>query len=151
MARKTVITSVKYDEPQADIIEFPQNRTLYADQFTETGPLKDEDREGFQASNMAEVFDHFNPGKKIELKTEEGAPRDELFQFKSIKDFEDEQLIAKSELLRAEQGNIDAYNAIIQQLKNNKTLQKVIKDGASRDDLKNALKAILAEIENAEN
>ena len=35
MARKTVITKVLDVDAQDGIIEFPQNRTLYADQFTD--------------------------------------------------------------------------------------------------------------------
>ena len=44
MARKTVITKVLDVDAQDGIIEFPQNRTLYADQFTDEGPYSDEDR-----------------------------------------------------------------------------------------------------------
>ena len=35
MAKKTVITKVLDADAQDGIIEFPQNRTLYADQFTD--------------------------------------------------------------------------------------------------------------------
>ena len=150
MARKTVITKVLDVDAQDGIIEFPQNRTLYADQFTDEGPLFEEDREGFKAQSMKDVFAHYQPQKDIDLDTEEGEPKEEHFDFRSIKDFEDEQLIAQSELLSTEQGKIDAYNAVIRQLEKNRTLQKAIKDGASRDGLKNALKALLAEIEDAE-
>ena len=45
MARKTVITKVLDANAQDGIIEFPQNRTLYADQFTDVAPYSDEDRE----------------------------------------------------------------------------------------------------------
>ena len=47
MARKTVISKVLDADAQDGIIEFPQNRTLYADQFTDEAPNTDEDREGF--------------------------------------------------------------------------------------------------------
>ena len=73
-----------------------------------------------------------------------------LYAFKSIKDFEDEQLIAQSELLSADKGKIDAYNAVIQQLEKNKTLRNTLKDDTARGNLTNALKALLAEIEDAE-
>ena len=48
MARKTVISKVLDADAQDGIIEFPQNRTLYADQFTDEAPNTDEDREGFK-------------------------------------------------------------------------------------------------------
>lgn len=150
MAKKTVITKLRDVNTQSNVIEFPQNRTLYADQFTDEGPISDEDRAGFAASSMKEVFGHYKPNKNVDLTTEGGGTKEENFKFSSLKDFEDEQLIANSELLSAEQGKIDAYNAVIQQLEKNRTLQKAIKDESSRDDLKNALKALLAEIEDSE-
>ena len=147
MARKTVITKVLDVDAQDGIIEFPQNRTLYADQFTDEAPNSDEDRKGFKPKNMNEVFEHYQPTKNgVTLETEEGGAAFEDFAFKSIKDFEDEQLIAQSELLSAEKGKIDAYNAVIRQLEKNKTLRNTLKDEAARGDLKNALEALLAEL-----
>lgn len=49
MARKTVISKIVEENAQDGVIEFPQNRTLYADQFTDAAPNTDEDREGFKA------------------------------------------------------------------------------------------------------
>ena len=151
MARKTVISKVLNAEAQDGIIEFPQNRTLYADQFTADAPNTDEDREGFKPKNMKEVFEHFQPSKNgVALETEEGGAVYENFDFKSIKDFEDESLIAQSELLGAEKGKIDAFNSVIRQLEKNKTLRNTLKDAAARGNLKNALKALLAELDEAE-
>lgn len=147
MARKTVITKVLDVDAQDGIIEFPQNRTLYADQFTDEAPNNDDDRKGFKPKNMNDVFEHFQPSKNgVTLETEEGGAAFEDFAFKSIKDFEDDQLIAQSELLSTEKGKIDAYNAVIRQLEKNKTLRNTLKDEAARGDLKNALEALLAEL-----
>lgn len=151
MARKTVITKVLDAAAQDGIIEFPQNRTLYADQFTDETPNSDEDRKGFKPKNMKDVFEHYKPSKNgIALETEAGGSVYEDFDFKSIKDFEDEALIDQSELLGAEKGKIEAYNSVIRQLEKNKTLRNTLKDEAARGNLKNALKALLAEIEGAE-
>ena len=151
MARKTVITKVLDANAEDGIIEFPQNRTLYADQFTDEAPNTDEDREGFKPKNMKEVFEHYQPSKEgIALETEEGGAVYENFEFKQIKDFEDEQLIAQSELLSSKKAKIDAYNSVIRQLEKNKTLRNTLKDDTSKDNLKNALKALLSELEDAE-
>jgi predicted component of type VI protein secretion system len=151
MAKKTVISKVLDTEAQDGIIEFPQNRALYADQFTDEAPNTDEEREGFKAKNMKEVFEHYQPSKKgVTLETEEGGAVFEDFDFKSVKDFDDEQLIAQSELLSEEQAKIDAYNSVIRQLEKNKTLRNTLKDEAARGNLKDALKALLAELEEAE-
>ena len=88
MARKTVITKVLDAEAQDGIIEFPQNRALYADQFTDEAPNTDDDREGFKPKSMKEVFEHYQPSKKgVALETEEGGAVFEDFDFKQIKDF----------------------------------------------------------------
>lgn len=151
MSRKTVISKVLDADAQDGIIEFPQNRTLYADQFTDEAPNTDEDREGFKPKNMKEVFEHYQPSKNgVALETEEGGAVYENFDFKSIKDFEDESLIVQSELLGSEKGKIDAYNSVIRQLEKNKTLRNTLKDAVARGNLKNALKALLAELDEAE-
>lgn len=151
MARKTVISKVVEENAQDGVIEFPQNRTLYADQFTDVTPNTDEDREGFKAKSMKEVFEHFQPLKEgVTLSTEEGGAVYEDFQFKQMKDFEDEQLIAQSELLSGKKSKIDAYNSVIRQLEKNKTLRNALKNDAAHEDLKNALKSLLAELEDAD-
>ena len=151
MARKTVISKVLDVEAQDGIIEFPQNRALYADQFTDEAPQSDDEREGFKAKSMKDVFEHYQPSKKgIALENEEGGAVYEDFDFKSVKDFEDEQLIGQSALLGAAKDKIDAYNSVIRQLEKNKTLRNALKDEAARGNLKDALKALLAELEEAE-
>ena len=151
MARKTVISKVLDVEAQDGIIEFPQNRALYADQVTDEAPQSDEEREGFKAKSMKDVFEHYQPSKKgIALENEEGGAVYEDFDFKSIKDFEDEQLIDQSALLGAAKDKIDAYNSVIRQLEKNKSLRNALKDEAARGNLKDALKALLAELEEAE-
>lgn len=149
MARKTVISKVVEENAQDGVIEFPQNRTLYADQFTDDAPNTDEAREGFKAKSMKEVFEHYQPCKNgVELTTEEGGAVYEDFDFRQIKDFEDEQIIAKSELLSEKKKKIDAYNSVIRQLEKNKTLRNALKDPTASANLKNALLALLSEVEN---
>ena len=150
MAKKTVISKVMDVEAQDGIIVFPQNRTLYADQFTDKAPTTDEDRAGIRPTSMKEVFDHYRPKKEVQLETEEGVCTYEDFHFHSLKDFEDDQLIAQSKLLGMEKGKIDALNAVIAQLGKNKSLRNALKDQAARGNLANALKALLAELEEKE-
>ena len=151
MARKTVISKVLDVEAQDGIIEFPQNRALYADQFTDEAPQSDEDRAEFKANNMKDVFEHYQPSKKgIALENEEGGAVYEDFDFKSLKDFEDESLIEQSALMGAAKDKIDAYNAVIRQLEKNKSLRSAMKDPTQRGNLKNALQALLAELDEAE-
>lgn len=151
MAKKTVITKVLGPDAQDGIIEFPQNRTLYADQFTDQPPVTDEDREGFQCGSMKEAFEHFQPSKEgIALETEDGGAVYEDFDFRQIKDFDDEQLIAQSAVMNEAKAKIDAYNAVIRQLQKNKTLRNALKDAAAKGELVNALTALIAELDKAE-
>ena len=150
MARKTVITKVLDANAEDGIIEFPQNKTLYVDQFTDGDYIPEEHREGFQPKNMTDVFEHYQPSKEgVELDSEDGGTVYENFVFKSIKDFEDQSLIEQSGLLSSEMGKIDALDSVIRQLEKNKTLRNALKDEAARGDLANALKALLSEIEDA--
>lgn len=149
MARKTVISKVVEENAQDGVIEFPQNRTLYADQFTDDASNTDEAREGFKAKSMKEVFEHYQPCKNgVELNTEEGGAVYEDFDFRQIKDFEDEQIIANSKLLSEKKKKIDAYNSVIRQLEKNKALRNALKDPNASTNLKNALLALLSEVEN---
>ena len=151
MRKKTVISKVVEENAQDGVIEFPQNRTLYVDQFTDAAPCTDEDRKAFPAKSMQEVFEHFQPSKEgVALSTEEGGTVYEDFQFKQMKDFEDEQLIAQSDLLSEKKSKIDAYNSVIRQLEKNKMLRNALKNDAAHGDLKNALKSLLAELEDAD-
>ena len=151
MAKKTVITKVLDTNAQDGVIEFPQNRTLYVDQFTDKAPNTDEEREGFKPRNLKEVFEHYQPCREgVALETEEGGSVYEDFHFRQIKDFEDEQLIQQSDLLSDKKAKIDAYNSIIRQLQKNKPLRNALKDSSSRDNLLTVLKSLRAEIEEAE-
>lgn len=151
MAKKTVITKVLDADAQDGVIEFPQNRTLYVDQFTDKAPNTDEEREGFKPKNLKEVFEHYRPSKEgVALETEEGGSIYEDFEFRQIKDFEDEQLIGQSALLSDKKAKIDAYNAIIRQLEKNKPLRNALKDAESKENLLKVLKSLLDEINEAE-
>ena len=151
MAKKTVITKVLDVNAQDGIIEFPQNKTLYVDQFTDEAPITDEEREGFKPKNMTDVFNYYQPCKNdIALETEDGGAVYEDFEFKQLKDFDDEQLIAQSQLLSTEAAKVNAFQGIIRQLEKNKNLRNSLKDPKSRENLKNTLEALLAELNEAD-
>ena len=60
-----------------------------------------------------------------------------------------EEEISKDEF-KEKKAKIDAYNSVIRQLEKNKTLRNTLKDDSSKENLKNALKALLTELEDAE-
>lgn len=105
-----------------DIENFPQNRTLYADQFTEDGPTCDEERRVYQAGNIEEAFLFYKPCMDIALQDEEGESVTEHFTFRATEDFEDSPLVTQSELLSALEQKIEDFNNRIYQLERNKSL-----------------------------
>ncbi len=147
MAKKTVISKVLDAEAVDGIIEFPQNKTLYVEQFTDKAPLKA--GEVFQPETMEDVFEHYKPVKKnVQMLDQEGRPVKENFEFHAIKDFDDKELVKQSPYLEQQQMTIESYKTIEQQFIKNKLLRRAFEDEEGRTHLITALKALLAELEN---
>ena len=114
MTRKKIVTKLLDFDHDDDIIVFPQNRTLYVDQFTDEAPTTDEDRAGFKPTSMKDVFEHYRPKvEDVQLETEDGEIIYEDFHFCSIEDFDDTRLILQSELLSTQKAKMDIYNELI--------------------------------------
>lgn len=146
MAKKTVISKVLDTEAIDGIIEFPQNKTLYVDQFTDMAPVKP--GEVFQPETMEEVFEHYQPEKRnVQMLDIEGCPVKENFKFNAIKDFDDKELIKQSAYLSQQKTAMDSYKTIEQQLIKNKVLRRAFEDEESRKHLVAALQALLAELD----
>lgn len=147
MATKTVISKVLDAEAVDGIIEFPQNKTLYIDQFTDMAPVKPGDV--FQPETMEDVFNFYKPEKKnVQMLDLEGKPVKENFKFNAIKDFDDKELIKQSPYLAQQKSAVDSYKTIEQQLIKNKILRRAYENEESRKHLIVALQALLAELEN---
>jgi len=71
----------------------------------------------------------------------------ENFKFHSLNDFDDKNLIEQSGYLHGLQEAVDAYKNIEQQLMKNKVLKRALNDDDSRQNLVDALKALLAELQ----
>ena len=146
MATKTVISKVLDAEAVDGIIEFPQNKTLYVDQFTDMAPVKPGDV--FQPETMEDVFNFYKPEKKnVQMLDLEGKPVKENFKFNAIKDFDDKELIKQSPYLAQQKSAVDSYKTIEQQLIKNKILRRAYENEESRKHLIVALQALLAELE----
>ncbi len=146
MAKKTVISKVLDAEAVDGIIEFPQNRTLYVEQFTDMAPVKP--GEVFQPETMEDVFEHYQPEKRnVQMLDLEGRPVKENFKFNAIKDFDDKELIKHSAYLGQQKAAMDSYKTIEQQLIKNKVLRRAFEDEEGRKHLVVALQALLAELE----
>ncbi len=148
MAKKTVITKVMDVETSDAIVEFPQNRTLLVEQFTDKAPSKAEIIKGLR--NTADLFEHFKPGiKDMEFEGPEGESKREDLVFKNLRDFEKDGLMQNSEFLNDLGQKIENYKKIEKQLKTNKMLRDAITDTDSRQALIHSLQAILKELQDA--
>ena len=147
MAKKTVISKVLDAEAVDGIIEFPQNKTLYVDQFTDMAPVKPGDV--FQPETIEDVFTKYQPEKRnVQMADVNGQPVKENFKFNAIKDFDDKELIRQSSYLSGQKAAVDSYRAIEQQLIKNKVLRRAFEDPEGRKHLVSALQALLSELEN---
>ena len=146
MAKKTVISKVLDAEAVDGIIEFPQNKTLYVDQFTDMAPVKPGDV--FQPETMEDVFNHYQPEKRnVQMLDLEGRPVKENFKFNALKDFDDKELIKQSAYLGQQKATIDSFKTIEQQLIKNKVLRRAFENEESRKHLIIALQSLLAKLE----
>ena len=146
MAKKTVISKVLDAEAVDGIIEFPQNKTLYVDQFTDMAPIKP--GEVFQPETMEDVFERYQPEKRgVQMLDLEGRPVRENFKFNAIKDFDDKELVRQSAYLSQQKETVESYKTIEQQLIKNKVLRRAFENEESRKHLVTALQALLAELE----
>lgn len=146
MATKTVISKYTGMDAADGVIEFPQDKTLYVDQFTDMAPVRP--GEVFQPQTMSDVFDHYKPVKKnVKMTNEDGATVKEDFRFTAVSDFDDKKMIENSPYLKSRQDAVAAYNNIENRLRQNKHLRAAVTDDDARQSLVKALQALLAELQ----
>jgi hypothetical protein len=126
-------------------VEISPNKTLFIQKLTNDDPVKPEIAEDLQT--VEQVFEHFKPACEVELDKEDGSTIKENFQFSSLGDFDVKSLTNRSDHLK----NLNLENAahlkIIQQLKTNKSLKKVIDDPETKAAFINSLRALAAELD----
>ena len=147
MAKKTVITEVQDVEVGESILEFPQNRTMMVEQFTNEDAVKPEIVNGIKT--VDEVFEHFKPKVDVEFQDMEGAPKKETLNFNNLGDFGVKGITAQSSFLQNLQIQQDEYQKIIKQLKTNKQLRTVIENVENKQAMLGAIHALLKELEDA--
>jgi predicted component of type VI protein secretion system len=150
--KETFFTDTPDEEAGGKVNAISQNKTLIVDQFTsnvsEPELLQD-------AKNIKDVFEHFKPEVEVDFSDENGAPVSENLKFKEMKDFEvnngNGQLIQNSEFLLGVKSNIEANAKMRKQIETNKRLRDVLNKAEDKESLKNALQALLDELNEADN
>lgn len=139
-------TEVKTDAFEA-FADIPQNRVLLAEKLTKDPPVKPDIVQGL--TDIISVFQHYNPHVDMEFDTEEGTIRRETLQFRGLEDFGTKGITAQSPYLRELHMKQEQYHKIIRQLKTNKLLKQAIANSDTKENLIQALQALIRELDNA--
>ncbi len=138
---------VKIDASES-IAAIPENRTLLVEQLTSGEPVNPEAAMGL--ATIEQVFAHFKPRTEVEFTNEEGQPVEETFHFASVGDFSVKNLTEQSRFLKGLDTQKEFYDNLIKQLRSNKVLQRALENAESKEALIEALKGVIAELDEAE-
>lgn len=148
MVGKHVISeSVDADSRVGGAVVFPQNRVLYADQFTGDAPEGAYEKKLISPHDILEVFAEFKPSKQgICLDTEDGGVICEDMEFRCIEDFDDEHIIRQSPTLAECEARIETLHAMVRSFERNRSLIGVVRDKEEREALREVLEAFANEL-----
>ncbi len=152
MAIKENFISMAPDEASsAKVSPIDNNKTLMMDQYTsDVEPGNPELVEDIQT--IDDAFAHFKPTVEVDFIDEEGGSVNEKLHFSELRDFEAQggkgKLVTNSAFLSGVKQNIDVNTKIRKNIEQNRKLRDILKDSSSREELKEMLKAMLAELEN---
>jgi len=129
------------------ISQISSNRTLLAQKLT-SKPTKPEPVTGLKT--IDDVFDHFKPNVKVEFESEQGAPVKEELHFTNLGDFNKKGISGQSGFLKELDSQKENYQKFAKQLRSNKILKSAMTNADAKKAYLQALKAMIQEIENAD-
>ncbi len=149
--KENFISMAPDEESSAKVNPIDNNKTLYADQFNaEAEPGNPELVQDIQ--NIGDAFAHFKPKVSVDFTDEEGGSVSEVLKFNEIRDFEADggkgRLVQNSEFLSGVKANIDTNVKIRKSIEQNRKLREILGNEGSKEELKQMLQAMLAELEN---
>jgi hypothetical protein len=137
---------VKVDANEA-INDIQHNKTLLVSQLTHEDPVQPENVKGLKT--VEEVFKHFKPAVDVEMETADGQTVKENIKFNHLGDFTPKSLTKQSGFLNNLNIQQEQYGKIMKQLKVNKVLQSILANGETKNDMTEALKQMVQELENS--
>ena len=148
--KENFISMAPDEESSAKVSLIDQNKTLMIDQYTsdvEAGnPEFVED-----IQNIGDAFAHFKPKVNVTFTDAEGGAVEETLKFGELRDFEagggKGKLVQNSAFLSGVKEEIDTNAKIRKSIEQNRKLRDILKDAGSREELKEMLQAMLAELE----
>ena len=150
--KENFISMAPDEESNAKVSPIDNNKTLLIDQFTtDAEPGSPEFVEDIR--NINDAFAHFQPKVEVDFVDEEGGSVNETLHFNEIRDFEAQggkgNLVSNSEFLSGVKAKIDTTAKVRKSIEQNRKLRDILKEGESREELKEMLKALLDELENS--
>ena len=101
--------------------------------------------------NINDAFAHFKPKVEVDFVDEEGGSVNEVLEFNELRDFEAQggkgNLVKNSQFLSGVKQKIDTSVKIRKSIEQNRKLRDILKDASAKEELKEMLQAMLAELE----
>ncbi|MCE7059237.1 hypothetical protein [Dyadobacter sp. CY343] len=123
------------------------NRTAIINKFTIDSESQ-KPVEGIQ--KLQDAFDHFQPKLQVTHTTELGEEVGETLHFSNVSAFTVKGMIEQSTFLQDLKSKEDDYQTIVKRLATNKVFQKLLADPVGKAAFIEALEAIVAELDNAD-
>ena len=103
--------------------------------------------------NINDAFEHFKPKVNVTFTDEEGGAVEETLRFGELRDFEAQggkgRLVENSPFLSGVKMKIETNAKIRKSIEQNRKLRDILKEAGSREELKEVLQSMLAELEEA--
>lgn len=149
--KENFISMAPDEESSAKVSPIDNNKTLMIDQYTaDAEPGNPELVENIQ--NIEDAFAHFKPSVEVDFIDEEGGSVNEKLHFGELRDFEAQggkgKLVENSAFLSGVKKKIDTNVKIRKSIEQNRKLRDILKDASAKEELKEALRAMLEELEN---
>lgn len=147
--KENFISMAPDEESSAKVSPIDNNKTLLIDQFTsDAEPGNPELVEDIH--NINDAFAHFRPSVEVDFVDEDGGSVNETLHFGEIRDFEAQggkgNLVTNSTFLSGVKSKIDTTAKIRKSIEQNRKLRDILKDADSREELKEMLQALMAEL-----
>ena len=148
--KENFISMAPDEESSAKVSLIDNNKTLMIDQYTsDVEPGNPELVEDIH--NINDAFAHFKPTVEVDFIDEEGGSVNEKLHFNELRDFEAQggkgRLVENSQFLSSVKQKIDTNAKIRKSIEQNRKLRDILKEAGSREELKQMLQAMLAELE----
>lgn len=136
--------NIKEPEAPSEVKLVPDNKTLVAMAFNDN---HDEDVKPIRLKSTKEIFANYKPNKEVVLKTPDGESEDLTLEFKNLKDFTKEGIIAQSDLLQQLKREVDTYTRMIDVFQHNNKIQNVIANEEQKKEFIELLETLIQELE----